>query len=261
MIKMAIIYRFNNGRKIREATAEEYSRYLAELAKKPKNDQLSGEVQGENYGLTGLIYMQDLKSKITSESNELKCEITYYIEGGRKNSEKTLKLAKERAIERGIKDIVIASIRGQTALKALEIFRNTDIKLTICTCNACNGCDRFSKEIWRQVEDAGHRVVYTNEDATPFPQEAVLAYRRICEGMKVCVQLSMAVVDQGIIPSGTEIIAIGGTGGKSYGKGWGVDTAIVIEAVGSTEFFSHPKTWKEHKLHARKIKEIICMPR
>ena len=111
------------------------------------------------------------------------------------------------------------------------------------------------------MEDAGHSVLYTNEDSIPFPQNVLLAYRRICEGMKVSVQLSMSVVDQGIIPSGTEIIAIGGTGGKSYSKGWGVDTAIIIEVLSSSEFFSYPKTLKEHKLHARKIKEIICMPR
>ena len=164
-------------------------------------------------------------------------------------------------MKRRIKDIIIASIRGKTAQKALKVFKNTDIKLYFATCDACYGCDRFSKDIWKQVEDAGHSVIYTNEDSIPFPQNALLAYRRICEGMKVCVQLSMSVVDQGIIPSGTEIIAIGGTGGKSYSKGSGVDTAIIIEALSSSEFFSYPKTLKEHKLHARKIKEIICMPR
>jgi hypothetical protein len=260
-MKMAVIYRFNNGKKIREATFEEYSKYLLELAKKSKDDQLSGEVKGENYGLNGLIYMQELESKTITESTDLTCEITYFKEAGRKNSEKTLKLAKERAIQRGIKNIIIASIRGQTAQKALKIFKNTDIKLFFATCDACFGCDRFSKDIWRQVEDAGHCVVYTNEDSIPFPNDALLSYRRICEGMKVCVQISMSVVDQGIISSSTEIIAIGGTGGKSYGKGWGVDTAIIIEAADSSEFFRYPKTLKEHKLHARKIKEIICMPR
>lgn len=257
---MVIIYRFNDGKKIREATPEEYSRYKAELAKKSKDNQLSGEVIGENYGLNGLIYMQDLESIPVTESSELKSEITYFKEAGRKNSEKTLKLAKERAIQRGINNIIIASIRGQTAQKALKIFQNTNIKLFFATCDACFGCDGFSKDIWHQVEDAGHNVVYTNEDSIPFPQDAMLAYRRICEGMKVCVQICMSVVDQGIIPEGTEIIAIGGTGGKSYSKGWGVDTAIIIEAVGNSEFFSYPRTLKEHKLHARKIKEIICKP-
>ena len=176
MGKMAVIYRFNDGKKIRDATAEEYSKYLFELSKKLNDDQLSGEVKGENYGLNGLIYMQDLESKNITGSSDYACEITYYKEAGRNNSEKTLRLAKERAIHRGIKNIIVASIRGQTAQKALKIFKNTDIKLFFATCDAYFGCDRFSKVIWRQVEDAGHCVIYTNEDSIPFPNDALLAY-------------------------------------------------------------------------------------
>jgi hypothetical protein len=257
---LAVIYRFNNGKKIREATTKEYQKYLSDLSKKPKNTQLSGEVNGEKYGVSGMIYMQEIKES-NKKCNCIRSEITYFKQAGRKNSEETLKLAKNRALERGITQVVIASIRGQTAKKALKIFKNTNIKLIFATCDACLGCDRFSKEIWKQTESAGHKVVYTNEDSIPFPQGALIAYRRFCEGMKVCVQISMSIVDQGIISSGTEIIAVAGTGGKSYGSGWGVDTAIVIEAIGSDEFFSYPNSLKEHKLSARKIKEIICMPR
>ena len=84
---MKAIYRFNDGKKIREATPEECSRYKAELTKKSKDNQLSGEVKGENYGLNGLIYMQDLESVPLVESSDLKSEITYFKEAGRKNSQ------------------------------------------------------------------------------------------------------------------------------------------------------------------------------
>ncbi|MGO8807063.1 MAG: hypothetical protein ACLQO7_10770 [Candidatus Bathyarchaeia archaeon] len=259
---MFTINRFENGRIIRQATDKEHSRYLAELSKKPKDDQLSGEVKGDAYGLTGLIYMQEISHKKTkTKSNSIKSEITYFDVAGKENSDETLELAKERAVERGVKTIIIASIRGETASKALKTFKDTDIKLVMATCNACNGCDRFSKEIWQEVEKAGHKVIYTNEDAVPFPPEAVLAYRRICEGMKVAVQITMSAVDQGYIAPGEKIIAIAGTGGKSYSKGWGVDTAVIIEAQGSTEFFSYPQMMKDLKLYGQKIREIICMPR
>lgn len=190
----------------------------------------------------------------------MKSEITYFEEAGFKNSEEALILAKKRALEREIKTVAIASIRGGTADKAVDIFHGTGIKLIICTCNACGGCDRFSPIIREKVESAGHMVAYTREDAIPFPPAAAHAYRRICEGMKVCVQISMSLVDQGIIQEGTEIIAMAGTGGKSYSKGWGNDTAVIVEAMGSKNYWGNPRSMKEHKLHARKIKEIICMP-
>ena len=40
----------------------------------------------------------------------------------------------------------------------------------------------------------------------------------------------------------------------------GLDTAVVIQALKSQEFFSY-ETLENHKLQGRKIKEIICKPR
>lgn len=190
----------------------------------------------------------------------MKCEITYHPNAGVKNTIETLKLVKDRAIDRNVKTVAIASIRGGSAERALQIFKDTDINLIFCTCNACHGCDRFSKVIWEKAETLGHKVVYTNEDAIPFPDAAGLAYRRICQGMKVCVQISMSLVDQGIVQSNTEIIAVAGTGGKGFAPGWGVDTAIVIKAVGSQEYWQYERNLKDNKVHGRKIKQIICMP-
>jgi uncharacterized protein len=256
---MFMIYNFGNGKRIRQATDEEFSRYGQELSKKSKDRQLSGEVDGGDFGLPGLIYMQEIPYKLT-ESGAI-CEIAYFDIAGRANSEQTLELAKKRALERKIKTVIIASIRGETAPKALKIFKDTDISLIFATCNACDGCDRFSKEIWQEAETTGHKVIYTNEDAIPFPPDAVLAYRRICEGLKVCVQITMSAVDQGCIAPNSRIIAVAGTGGKSYSRGWGVDTAVIMDAANSIEFFAQPKTMKELKLHGQRIREIICMPR
>ena len=255
---MYVIHRFRDGKRLREATRDEYSRYIKELSQTSKANQLSGEVSGKNYGISDLIYIQD-----TSEdtAKTMKSEITYFVEAGRSNSNETLKLAKERALKRGIKTVIIASIRGETASNAIKVFKDTDINLIFATCNACFGCERFSKQIWKDVENAGHKVIYTNEDVIPFPQFAVLAYRRICQGMKVCVEITMSAVDQGYISPNSRIIAVAGTGGKSFSRGWGVDTALIIDAIGSNDFFKHPKTIKDEKLYGKKIREIICMPR
>lgn len=92
---MFMIYSFRDGRRIREATTNEYSQYIKEVSKKSKDNQLTGEVNGERYGLKGLIYMQETAPE---KAMGTKCEITYFDVAGRANSDETLKLAKERAI-------------------------------------------------------------------------------------------------------------------------------------------------------------------
>lgn len=190
----------------------------------------------------------------------MKSEITYFDAGGRQNTEDTLRLAKERALERGIKNIVIASIRGKTVPTALKMFEGCDLHVYFATCDACNGCPRFDPEIKRQLELAGHELIFANEHAYPYPPEAELAYRRMCEGMKVVAHLAIAVAEDGIIPSGEEIIAVAGTGWKGYEPGGGSDTAVVIKTATAEEYWSY-QPLPIHKKQGRQIKEIICMPR
>lgn len=119
----------------------------------------------------------------------MKSEIPYFDTRGRHNTEETLRLAKERALDRGIKKIVITSIRGKTVPIALKIFNDCDLNVYFASCDACNGCPRFDPDMKRQLEHAGHELIFANEYAYPYPPEAELAYRRMCEGMKVVVHL------------------------------------------------------------------------
>ncbi|MEM2015201.1 MAG: hypothetical protein QXE58_03115, partial [Candidatus Methanomethylicia archaeon] len=61
------------------------------------------------------------------------------------------------------------------------------------------------------------------------------------QGMKVACEITCMAVDAGYVKPGEEVISIAGTGR-------GADTAIVIKAVNTHEFFE------------TKIKEIICKP-
>jgi len=214
--------------------------------------------------------MEQVKSiidpSVKGEENDLemkgrKCSIVYFDEGGRHNTRFTYDLARERADELGIKKIVIASVRGRSVPDALKAFEGSDIKLYFASCNACNGCERFDLGMKKALERAGHELIYANEHAYPYPPVAELAYRRLCEGMKVVVHLAIAVAEEGIIPPGEEFIAIAGTGWKMYGPGGGSDTAVVIESILAKDYWTYLPTVTEHKLKGRKIKEIICMPR
>jgi len=61
----------------------------------------------------------------------LVCKIVYFEQPGPKNTEQTLKLAKERAQTLDIKNIVVASTTGETGAKASQIFK--DYNLTVVT--------------------------------------------------------------------------------------------------------------------------------
>lgn len=187
-------------------------------------------------------------------------KITYFETPGKENTEKTLILARDYAINKGINTIALASIRGKSAKKALEIFKGTNLNFVVVGCNGCSGCPPFDEDIRKQVLDTGFKHIFAPEGSVPYPEAAQLAYRRICEGLKVCVHIAMALAEQGIVESGEEIITIAGTGWKGYSKGGGSDTAVVIEAQKAKDFFSY-QPLQEHKLHGRKIKGVICMPR
>jgi hypothetical protein len=54
-------------------------------------------------------------------------DILYFDETGEANTDETLNTAKIRAEELGIKDIIVASTRGTTALKILEVFHGFNV--------------------------------------------------------------------------------------------------------------------------------------
>jgi hypothetical protein len=55
----------------------------------------------------------------------LEQKIVYFEKAGKLNTEKTLRLAKERAETLNLKKVVLASSNGYTARMALKIFQDT----------------------------------------------------------------------------------------------------------------------------------------
>jgi hypothetical protein len=67
-------------------------------------------------------------------------------------------------------------------------------------------------------------------------------YYTFSQGMKVAVEVALMAADAGLVEEGEEIIAVGGTD-------VGADTAVVIKAAFTTNFFD------------LKVREVIAMPR
>ena len=186
-------------------------------------------------------------------------KIVYFESGGKHNTEATLRLVRERAEKRGIKNVVLASVTGFSAEKALEIFKDSKIKLTVVGLKG-PGFPEFPKELQEKLKRLGHNVCYASDVKYEFPETVQDTLRRFSEGFKVCVEVALLATDAGYVKPGEEIIAVGGTGMIGYEKGGGVDTAIVMEAVKSKDFLKLESIFGK-KEERRKIREIICKPR
>jgi len=188
----------------------------------------------------------------------MKKTIVYFEKGGPENTSETLKLAKERADELGIRDIVIASSHGGTALKAAELFDPKETSLVAVTI-----CEGFRDQGWTMTNEERERLerrgiktltcihalgddvgsAFTEKCGGATVEEIIReTLYRFSQGMKVAVEIALMAADAGLIPVDREVIAIAGSDK-------GADTAIVLQPA-------YPR-----KFHQLKIKEIIAKPR
>jgi len=176
--------------------------------------------------------------------------ITYFETLGTENTNVTLRLARERAHELGIRKIVIASTTGTTAKNAMEYVKNDDIQLVVIPhqWDFHREVNAFPLELATALRDAGHIVHFGTmlfhtsdlyESTTPLVMANLL--RCFCQGFKVSLEIVLMATDAGHVKSGETIIAIAGTGRGS-------DTALVMQAASS-----------QH-LKKLRVNEILCKP-
>jgi hypothetical protein len=160
----------------------------------------------------------------------------YFDSPGPQNTDEVLRLAKKRAEEEEIEDIILATTRGYTGLKALEVFKGYNV------IGVGSYRSRSEPARMQQFQQKGGRLIYAFEDVHyDYSRSVQSEYRRIAgEGGKVCPEVVVAAVKAGLIPEGKRVIGIGGTFP-------GADTAFVI--ISASDFSSI------------KIEGIICTPR
>ncbi len=180
----------------------------------------------------------------------------YFEKPGPENTKTTIKLVLETAKEKGTTHIVVASTGGKSVRVLLDEMDDKDLSIVAVTHNvgfAEEGKIEFDPEIRKEIEAAGHKVLTTTM-ATRNINKAIssrfggysqieiinASLRMLGQGMKVCPEITAMAADSGLIPF-DDVIAVAGTG-----KGW--DTAVIIKANSSNNFFK------------QKIREIICKP-
>jgi hypothetical protein len=187
-------------------------------------------------------------------SDEVK---TVYFEGrGKGFTEETLRLAKERADQLGIRDIIVASYTGYTALKTLEFFQGYNLVVVAGVFGFREpNQDRLLPEVKAEIEAGGGKIVRAahafgtigravNRRFGVIQIDEIVAHvlRLFSQGAKVGCECACMAVDAGLVKAGCEAVSIGGSG-------TGADTAIVLKPSNTHTFFD------------TRVLEIICKPR
>ena len=193
-----------------------------------------------------------------------------FEKGGEEHTEETLKIALEGAKERKIDTVLISTSTGGTGLKALNIFKDSGLKLVFVrhqTGYPFKGKQMMPSEVKAKLEKAGTIVTCTDvltggvdvgvgrqrpekeqqlEASLPFivpPVNVVIAnmLRQFSQGMKVGIEIAMMAADCDAVGIDKPVVSIGGSHA-------GADTAIVVTPAAS------------NRIRELRIHEILAKP-
>jgi hypothetical protein len=189
-------------------------------------------------------------------SSETQAVATYFEKPDKENTQRTFELAKRRAEELGVKTILVASTRGETGVKACEVFQGYDVVVvTHSTGFKEPDFQELTDENRAAIEAAGGKILTcqhafggvgraVRKQLGTYELEELIAYtlRLFGEGMKVAVEICLMAADAGLVRTDEPVIAIAGTGK-------GADTAVVLKPANAQAFFD------------LRVLEILCKPR
>jgi hypothetical protein len=180
---------------------------------------------------------------------------TYFEKPGKENTDATLKIAKQRADELGIKTVVVATTVGDTGAKAVEVFKGMKVVIiTHFTGMKEPNFQEVTPENRKKMEEGGGIILTTAHAFTGIGGamrkkfnmyllgDVIASTLRIFgQGMKVVCEISLMAADAGLVRTGEDVVVVAGSGR-------GADTAVVLAPVNTNDFFDI------------KVKEILCKP-
>lgn len=202
--------------------------------------------------ITGDEIKQLVKGK---EISFMTNSIVYFEEMGKVNTVETLVVSKKRALELGIRQVLVASSHGYTAKEAARIFEGTGIEVIAVTIS-----EGYKEEGWcmtsgerQELEKAGVKVLTSQLSLGGGVGEAFLGessplsivsstFYCFSQGMKVAIEIAIMAAEARYVSNDKEVISIAGTDE-------GADTAIVLVP-------SYARKFKELR-----VREILCKPR
>jgi len=174
---------------------------------------------------------------------------------GETNTEQTLALACERAVQLGIREIVVSSSSGKSGYRALEVFKGFQVIVVTYHCGFRESFKKVMPDPVRaDLEQKGAKVVSATHALSGVERSIHKKYsgiypvlliadtlRLFGQGTKVAVEISIMAADAGML-SGNDIISIGGTSR-------GLDAALVLKPAHQSSLFTDMC-----------IREVICKP-
>ncbi len=185
----------------------------------------------------------------------MELKTTYFENPGRDNTEAVLRIARQRAEELGIKTVVVASTRGDTAVKAMDVFQGLRvIVVTHVTGYRTPNVQEFTEES-RQIVESKSGIIVTADHAFAGLSRAMRnkhnmyllgeivadTLRIFGQGTKVACEIALMAADSGLVRTDEDVISIGGTDR-------GADTALLLMPVNTHSFFD------------LRVREILCKP-
>jgi len=179
----------------------------------------------------------------------IKRPIYYFEQPGYENTNDVVEIVYNRMKEGDIKNVVVASSRGETGLKfAKRMAHETNLVVVSShPGSSAPGIWNFNLEILRELESLGCKVVkqshilsglersisnkFSGASHTEVLAEALRSLFGV--GMKVAIECTIMAADSGVIPI-EKTIAVGGTSSK---VGAGADCAIVVWPSHFNNFF------------------------
>jgi len=184
---------------------------------------------------------------------------TLYLNPNMDNTDATIEAAKTRAVELGLKYVVVASSSGSSGVKVVNAFKDTGIKVVVVTLFATSSSKpnpehmAMIKELGAQVVTSSHALMGVPESLAKIKQGYVTpntmireVLRRFSQGTNVVADIVMMACDSGVIPEGEEVMAIAGMGNNA-------DTAWILRACGSFNFFD--------KINGLEFRELVALPK
>ena len=180
----------------------------------------------------------------------------YFEKRGAENTEITLQIARDEALKRGIKNIVVASTTGETGLQAAQLLKDDPLNLVIVghsTGHREVGLQQMDKEKKAEMEKLGATVFLGTDVLTGFPMGVLQrnrfthenwiadTLRMFGQGTKVAVEIVAMASDADLLPV-EDVIAVAGSGK-------GADTCLVIGANSTNQFFDI------------KVREVLAKPK
>ena len=180
----------------------------------------------------------------------------YFDKPGKRNTERTLEIARARAEELGIGAILVATTTGATGVRAGRVFQGYDVVAVthfhgfreLDTAEVLPEHRAAMEAAGVKVLTCGHafagisRAVRKKWGTYEIDEFVAQTLRIFGEGMKVVVEIALMAADAGLVKVGEPCIAIAGTGR-------GADTAVVLASAHVQQFFD------------LRVMEILAKPR